>query len=284
MEKDPTIRSEEEVLELADQTMAGQEVPTSSTALVVRPLSRWEEFKKSVNFSPKRTKLYQKTMELKEKLEESDNPLIAKAMNAVGAAEDIIGSAKKVVVPEAKKRGLELLKEVIPNFDPIEFYANMILQLRPIINAFNEGDREFLFDMAAPERYPYLEQKMREIRKSVNDPNREFEAFILRYPKRPHILNVSIDDPARPSLMLKFKVRKTAERVLTEKEREEIEMERSLRKERVAAGLESEQLRGDETLKVVAAVYVVAFQFSSELQEWQIYDFHEAKMDLYWTG
>jgi hypothetical protein len=280
MEKDASIKTERQALEMAQLEM-DFEKQSSSTALVVKPLSRWEQFKQSVNFSPKRSRLYQKTLELKEKLEESDNPIIAKAMNAVGAAEDILGSAKKVVAPEVKKKGLVLLGEVIPNFNPLEFYVNIVIQLKPIINAFNEGDREFIFDMAAPDRYPYLEQKMKEMRKSKHRPGEEFESFILRYPKRPHILSVSIDDPAKPTVLLKFKLKKTAESALAPQEQgQEENKDASSSASRSTKAASSSAQVAAEDVKLVKANYVIALVFNTEVQEWQIFDFHEATMDV----
>jgi hypothetical protein len=188
-------------------------IPGRSTALVLGPEpSAWEKWKATLP-SFRRSRLYQRTLEWKESMEESQNPMVAKTMDTVGAAADVASRVvNKVRGGSETANALARLKAAWPHFDQVSFWKETVRRLPKIVRAFHERDLKWIKENCSPEMFDVLVKKSDDLCRSPTFPNTFFYSFIVNPPKSAEIITCVTDDPMRPYMMLRFSLQKTAER------------------------------------------------------------------------
>jgi hypothetical protein len=188
-------------------------IPGRSTALVLGPEpSAWEKWKSTLP-SFRRSRLYQRTLEWKESMEESQNPMVAKTMDTVGAAADVASRVvNKVKGGSETANALGRLKAAWPHFDQVAFWKETVRRLPRIARAFHERDLKWIKENCSPEMFEVLVKKSDDLCRSPNFPDIFFYSFIVSPPKSAEIITCVTDDPMRPYMMLRFSLQKTAER------------------------------------------------------------------------
>ncbi len=189
-------------------------IPGRSTALVVGPEpTAWQKWKASLP-SFRRSRLFQRSLEFKESLEESQNPMVAKTMDTVGAAADVASRVvNKIRGGSETANALGRLKAAWPHFDQVTFWKTTVRRLPRIARAFHERDFEWIKENCSPQMFDILCHKSDELCKSPNFPTKFFYSFIVRPPKSAEIITCVTDDPMRPYMMLRFSLQKTVEKI-----------------------------------------------------------------------
>ena len=178
MELKERMEREGEDFNFAENEKKGLQEPLfpyakESTELVAGPKKKgWEKMKESLgSFSPKSSKLYQKGLEFKERLEDSENVVVAKTMDSLGAAADLGRSGVKKISGETETAAsLRKIKEVWPHFDTNQWWSEQVRRLPATISAFHERDYTYIQQNSNPIMFEILAHKSNELCKSQVNP------------------------------------------------------------------------------------------------------------------
>ncbi len=214
LEQERVMAADAEDAANAEKANPWKDAP-KSTALVAPP--KIEETKSWFSLKlPKITgsRFFQRGLEWKESLEESQNPMVAKAMDTMGAASDV-GSrvVNRVRSGSETANALHKLRVAWPHFDTVKFWKDVVKKLPGVARAFHARDYEWIKLNCVPANFDVLCTKSDDLCKSPNFPGRFFYSFIMRQPRTAEIITCVTDDPVRPYMMLRFSLQKTVERV-----------------------------------------------------------------------